>query len=187
VPPWVAAARFMVARCSLATCAGDDGRVGAGCSSARRWRQPGKRRDADGVARGMQRRGRLGLRSIEGTKPRRGRQLSRPSHGGHGRAQRAQAPECEGESERAGGRREGARLSKTRRARRGGAHATSEASHAVLGSYTRSAMTCFSQFKTAMKLTETANFPNLYVPIQLTFDHDARGKVVDLCEVNNIS
>jgi len=46
----------------------------------------------------------------------------------------------EGESERAGGRREGTRLSKTRRVRRGGAHATSEASHVALGYCTRSAM-----------------------------------------------
>ena len=42
--------------------------------------------------------------------------------------------------ERAGGRMEDALLSKTRRARRGGAQATSEASHAALDTYTWSAM-----------------------------------------------
>ena len=53
---------------------------------------------------------------------------------------RAQAPESKGENERVGGRREGARLFKTRRARRGGAHVTSEVSHAALGCCTQSAM-----------------------------------------------
>ena len=41
-------------------------------------------------------------------------------------------------------------------------------------------------FKIAQKSTESQNFSPLYLPIYLSYDHGARGKVVDLCEVNNI-
>jgi hypothetical protein len=37
------------------------------------------------------------------------------------------------------------------------------------------------------KYTETRIFFLPYLPIQLTCDHGARGKFVDLCEVNNIA
>ena len=64
--PWVAAACTTVSRRGLATRAGDDGWADTDGSSARRWRYLGKRRDAHGVARGMRRRGRLGLRRLAG-------------------------------------------------------------------------------------------------------------------------
>jgi len=95
---WEASPRTAVARRGLAVRASDDGRAGIDDSSARRCRQPGKRRDAHVVARGTRRRGRLGLRSDRGAEPGRGRELSRPGHGGHGkhgRAQSKQAPEGE--------------------------------------------------------------------------------------------
>ena len=55
-------------------------------------------------------------------------------------ALRTQTVESKGENEWAGGRREGAQLSKTKRARQGGAHATSELNHAAFGCCTQSAM-----------------------------------------------
>ena len=50
---WLGTAGTAVARRGLAVRAGDDDREGTGGSSARRWRQPGKRHDAHGVAQGM--------------------------------------------------------------------------------------------------------------------------------------
>ena len=45
---------------------------------------------------------------------------------------------------------------------------------------------CFLPIQTVKGSTETANFPIFYLRIWLSCDHSARGKVIDLCEVNNI-
>ena len=96
----------------------------------------------DGARRGME----LGAQRVGGDKQREwmGQGLATAAMGAPAMSL---AAERRRKMERAGGRMEDALLSKTRRARRGGAHATSELSHAAFGCCTQSAMKPVAQFK----------------------------------------